>query len=287
MMQKSPLITSQSLNETYEPYRVFDASFYLSNENKDAEKLYKETHLPHAGFFDIAKISDKESEYPNMLPSPEQFEEHMNALGIANEDTLVFYDQKGLFSAARAWWMMKTMGHENVYVLDGGLPGWQTAGYPVDSDIVATAPTNDYVAKVQPERLAMLFDVQMVVNDPSVCILDARSPVRFNGKSPEARAGLRAGHIPNSANLHYASLLAEDGIHLKSVDALKKNLSSATDYRASLAMTDLSFVMSCGSGVTACILALVVEHCGFSNPVAVYDGSWAEWGSYDEKDLVG
>lgn len=230
---------------------------------RDAAAEFAATHVPSAVFFDIDRHSDHSTDLPHMLPTPQAFATAVGALGIGNQHAVVVYDAAGLFSAARLWWMFRVFGHCNVAVLDGGLPKWRAENRVTESGKPQPAAAN-FTATYNP---ALLRD-KAAVSATSAVVLDARSAPRFAGAVPEPRAGLRSGHIPRSRNLPYTSLLAPDGSLLPKPELLQR-LSPAQDKPV---------ISTCGSGVTACILDLALEHIGHRDH-AVYDGSWAEWGA--------
>lgn len=222
--------------------------------------------------FDISgAFSDPESSLPNTMCSAQQFQAQVRQLGINNSDTVVVYDDKGLFSAPRAWWMFKAMGYKKVYVLDGGLPAWQKANYPVTDSYALTQQIGNFIAEPQPNFFIDKQTVLKTLSEPDTLLLDARAKKRFSGEDPEPRANMRSGHIPNSKSLHYNRLLTNAGT-LRSKEELT-TLFNELDVKGK----HLQF--SCGSGVTACILALGAMEVGFEqSTLCVYDGSWSEWG---------
>jgi thiosulfate/3-mercaptopyruvate sulfurtransferase len=249
---------------------VFDATKYLPNEPKDGRAEFRAAHIPGARYFDIDEVADQDTDLPHMVPSPGRFAKLMDALGVGNTSRVVFYDQKGLASAARGWWLMGLFGHDEAAVLDGGLPKWlresraTERGDPPPPSAVSFRP--DYRAA----RLRGIGDVLGDVTTRAELVLDARAAGRFTGAVPEPRAGMRSGHIPGSASLPYTDLLHADGT-FRSPEALRAR------FAASGADGARPPVTSCGSGVTACILTLGLRLAGLPEG-AVYDGSWTEWG---------
>ncbi|MBD1582095.1 rhodanese-like domain-containing protein [Pseudoalteromonas sp. S16_S37] len=220
--------------------------------------------------FDISgALSNPTASLPNTMCDSAQFQANMRQLGINQNDTVIVYDDMGLFSAARAWWMFKSMGFEQVYVLDGGLPRWLELGLPCAQEYAIVQKVGDFVAKPQDNYFIDSQQVLSAIEDESVLLLDARSAKRFTGEDPEPRDNMRSGHIPNSKSLPYQQILNEQGL-VKSVSELKSLFTQ-------LGVTDQALQFSCGSGVTACILAMAADECGYAN-LAVYDGSWSEWG---------
>lgn len=255
---------------------LFDATYFLTDKTRDPYAEYIDERLPGSRYFDITTIADTSSDWPNTVPSAQEFEKSIQALGCNSDHTIVAYDRLGLFSAARVWWLFRHFGHESVAVLDGGLVKWKADQLPVVSGVVEY-PAGNFKANVKPARLRSAEQVQEVVassSTDSVQIVDARGAGRFAGNSPEPRAGLRAGHIPGSYNLPYDQLLNEDKTY-KSDSEIRRILD---DTGISL---DKPIVTTCGSGVTACILSLAFERLGASD-TAVFDGSWTEWGSREE-----
>jgi thiosulfate/3-mercaptopyruvate sulfurtransferase len=267
-----PLVTTEWLAaELGKPdLVVLDATKYLPNEAKDGRAEFLRAHIPGARYFDIDEVADTDTNLPHMVPTPGRFAKLLGGMGVGNSTRVVFYDQKGLASAARGWWLMGLFGHDNAAVLDGGLPKWQREGHraedgaPPPTKAVAFRP--DYRAS----RLRGIGDVLRNVTTRSELVLDARAAGRFTAEVPEPRAGMRSGHIPGSTNLPYTDLLNADG-----------TFRSPDDVRARLAQAGVDgsrpIVTSCGSGVTACILTLGLRLAGLPEG-SVYDGSWTEWG---------
>ena len=252
---------------------VVDASWYLPADGRDPRAEFLSSRVPGAQFFDIDTVADLEHACPHMLPSEPVFTQCVQALGIGANSRVVVYDGKGLFSAARAWWMFRVFGHDRVQILEGGLPAWIAAGYDTEQGEPAVArPGVGFVAAHQPAWLADAEGVQAALSSGSHTVVDARSDSRFAGEEAEPRAGVRPGHIPGSTNLHYAQILSGDPTVLKphsELEALFDDVGAGHDQPV---------VTTCGSGISACLLALALHELGRS-PVAVYDGSWAEWGA--------
>ena len=225
--------------------------------------------IPGALRFDFSNnIVDTNASSPNMMPSATIFEEKVKQLGVKQNSYLVVYDKQGLFSAARAWFMFKTMGFDNVAILRGGLPAWQAQGYETVDNYQEPSGDGDFVVTQDKQLFVDKHYVLNAINNDDIQIVDARGYGRFSGQETEPRLGMRSGHIPNSLNLHYASLIKQGA--LLDENELKRIFNE-------LVPAPKEFIFSCGSGVTACILALAADIAGFEQ-VKVYDGSWSEWG---------
>lgn len=250
--------------------RVVDGSYYLPGEGLDPRQEFEAQHIPGAVFFDIDAIKDPDSDLPHMLPPPHIFSSKVRKLGLGDGLRIVVYDQRGLFSAPRVWWTFRAFGHEEVAVLDGGLPKWLNEGRPVEE-----GPARAEERHFTPRQNSLLVRdrAQVLANLDSRAeqVLDARSAARFEGSAPEPRQGLRSGHIPGSRNLPFTDIIARDSQTLLPDDALRARFEGAG--------IDLErpVVTTCGSGVTAAVLALGLHRIGH-RAVAVYDGSWSEWG---------
>ena len=253
--------------------RVIDASWYLPDAGRDARAEYDEAHIPGARFFDIDEISNSRSDLPHMAPEPEKFVSRMRAMGIGDGHQVVVYDCAGLFSAARVWWLFRLMGKNDIAVLDGGFPKWRAEGREIE-DLPPVIRDRHITVHRQAHLVRDVTQVAAATKLRSPQVVDARSPSRFRGDDPEPRPGLRAGHIPGALNVHYATLLNENGT-LKDVADLRDAFEKAGVDLAKPVIT------SCGSGVTAAILMLALARIGHSS-ASLYDGSWAEWGMYDD-----
>lgn len=257
---------------------IIDASWHLPAAKRDARAEFRAARIPGSQFFDIDEISDTASTLPHMLPSPEKFSSRMRKLGIGDGKKVIAYDATGLFSAARAWWMFKVFGHDDVAVLDGGLPKWLAEARPVDDDIPLKPQERHFTARYQSMMVRDFADVAAALRSGAEQVADARSATRFRGEEAEPRPGVRAGHMPGARNVHYASLLKSDGT-LKSPDDI------AAVFAAAGVDTTKPVITSCGSGVTAAILSLGLSLIGAQNH-ALYDGSWTEWGGNADAPVV-
>jgi thiosulfate/3-mercaptopyruvate sulfurtransferase len=253
---------------------VLDATFFLPNQGRDAAREYLGAHIPGARFFDIDAIADHGNPLPHMLPSEAFFGESVGRLGIDNRTQVVVYDNNSFMASARVWWTFRVFGHERVAVLDGGLARWQALGLPTETGPVA-ATHREFTATFHPGLVRSLDDVKGLLNDPAVQILDARSPGRFTGTEPEPRQGLRSGHIPGSRNLFFKRLIDDRTHCFKPTPELQREFVDAgIDLRRPV-------VATCGTGVTASVLALGL-YCLGNEYAAVYDGSWTEWGGRND-----
>jgi thiosulfate/3-mercaptopyruvate sulfurtransferase len=249
--------------------RVLDASWYLPGMNRHPIIEYEKRHIPNARFFDIDDISDNRSELPHMVPPIEKFMSKVRKLGVGDGHQVIVYDGSGMFSAARVWWLFKMMGHKNIAVLNGGLPKWISDGFPVNDKPPIIRDRHMMVDQIS----SYVRDVTQVAAASKLGdheIVDARSPGRFRGEENEPREGLRRGHIPNSKNVFFKSLLNEDQT-FKNTTELKRVF-----YSAGVDMTK-PVITTCGSGVSAAVLNLGLELIGKTDH-SLYDGSWTEWG---------
>jgi len=268
----TPLVSTAWLAERLNDprTRVADASWYLPQAGRNAKAEYAAAHIPGAVFFDIDDLSDETSPLPHMLAPPPKFSGRMQSLGLGDEHLIVVYDGAGLYSSPRAWWMLRAMGHRDVVVLDGGLPKWRREDRPVD----------DVPVRPNPAKFTPRLDATIIRGFPQVLenlksraaqVIDARGWPRFSAQEAEPRPGLRGGHIPESYNVPYTLLTNADGT-LKSPEALRALFA---ERRVDLSLPSIT---TCGSGVTAATAMLSLVIAGATD-VALYDGSWAEWGS--------
>ncbi|XP_076903103.1 thiosulfate/3-mercaptopyruvate sulfurtransferase 1, mitochondrial-like isoform X1 [Bidens hawaiensis] len=278
--------------------KVLDASWYMPDEQRNPLQEYQVAHIPGALFFDVDGISDRTTNLPHMLPSEEAFAAAVSALGIENKDGVVVYDGKGIFSAARVWWMFRVFGHDRVWVLDGGLPRWRASGFDVESSasgdaILKASAASEAIEKVyqgqpvgpvtfqtkyQPHLVWTLEQVKKNAEDLTYQHIDARSKARFDGVAAEPRKGIRSGHVPGSKCIPFG-LMLDTSQTLLPADQLKKK------FEQEEISLDKPVVASCGTGVTACILALGLHRLGKTD-VPVYDGSWTEWGAQEDTPVA-
>lgn len=251
--------------------RILDGTMFMAAEGRSGRAEYEAAHIPGARFFDIDDISDARSELPHMAPPVEKFMSKLRAMGVGDGHQVVVYDAKGLFSAARVWWLFRLMSQDNIAVLDGGFPKWQAEGRAIE-DMPPIIRDRHMTVRRQNQMVKDVTQVAAAAKLGDYEILDARSAARFRGEAPEPRAGLRAGHIPGSKNVPYTDLLNAD-MTMKDPDALR-----AVFAAAGVDMTK-PVITSCGSGVTAAIINLALERIGKTDH-ALYDGSWTEWGAF-------
>jgi thiosulfate/3-mercaptopyruvate sulfurtransferase len=251
--------------------RILDASWHLPQVRRDPVAEYNAAHIPNARFFDIDDIADHASDLPHMVPPVEKFMSRMRAMGVGDGHQIVVYDAIGVMSAPRVWWMLKLMGHRDVAVLDGGLPKWVAEGRPTE-DLAPVVRDRHMTVRRQNHMVRDVTQVAAASKLMDHVIVDARSAERFRGEAPEPREGLRSGHIPNSRNVPFNTLL-NDNNTLRSDDEIRTIFEKAG--------VDLSkpIITTCGSGVTAAVLFLALTKIGKTD-LSLYDGSWSEWGAF-------
>ncbi|MDO6408951.1 3-mercaptopyruvate sulfurtransferase [Pantoea phytobeneficialis] len=273
----APLFVSADwLKEHYteETLQVLDARMLPPGQEavRDIQAEYLAGHLPNAPFFNIEALSDHTSPYPHMMPRAEAFAVAMRELGVSQDKHLVVYDEGNLFSAPRAWWMLRAFGCVNVSILAGGLAGWKAAGYALATGPVSLSE-GEFEAKYDSTQVKRLTDVLLISHEGGAQIVDARAANRFNAEVDEPRPGLLRGHIPNSRNVPWNNLVANG--------ALKPAAELRTEFEKAGVKLEQPIIASCGSGVTAVVVILALTSLGVRD-VTLYDGSWGEWGSRDD-----
>lgn len=273
MAQSFNLVTTKWLADHLDEVVMADASWYMPGDARAPEAEYESCHIPGAIFFDIDALSDRNTDLPHMLAPAAAFARKAGALGLSDGRMVVFYDGAGLFSAARAWWMLKACGHTQVAVLDGGLPKWRAEGRPLVSGR-ETLPPAHFTARLMPGLVRNWRQVLENLGSKAEQVLDARGAPRFTAAEAEPRPGVRGGHIPGSTNIHYKSLLQDDGCFKPVAELTALFAAKGVDLSAPI-------ITSCGTGVTAAILLLALDLAG-AKTLALYDGSWTEWGGRDD-----
>ena len=275
-----PLVSCAWLAERLDApdIRVLDATTFLPGDTRNARAIFAERRIPGAAFFDIDEIADTESALPHMLPRPEKFASRVRKLGVGDGARVVVYDNQGLFSAARVWWTFRVMGHEDVVVLDGGFPAWERGGHPIETGPPQQRMERHFTPRFRADLVRDLGDIQRVVAQGGAPILDARPAARFRGEAGEPRPGLKSGHMPGARSVPSSTLLTSEGL-MRGGDELKQILAAAG------ADTARPAICTCGSGVTAAIVALALARLGRWD-ASIYDGAWAEWGGRDDTAIA-
>ncbi len=249
---------------------VVDASYYLPGEGLDPRREFEAQHIPGAVFFDIDEIADPDSDLPHMLPPSHIFSSKVRRLGLGDGLRLVIYDQRGIWSAPRVWWTFRYFGHKEVAVLDGGLPKWLDEGRPVE-DGPAAPEERHFTPRANDFLLRDLGQILANTRSREEQVIDARRRGRFEGREPEPREGMRSGHIPGSLNLPFTEIIDQSSQTFLNNDEIRRR------FEAEGLNLRRPVIASCGSGVTAGVLALALHRLGHRD-IAVYDGSWSEWG---------
>ena len=257
---------------------VFDASWHLPGTSRNAHVEFEEAHIPGALFFDIDEICHQGSPLPHMLPSTVEFASRMKQLGVGDGTRIVAYDADGIFSAARVWWMLRVMGHEDIAVLNGGLRKWKLEEHTIEDGPQRNRTPKHFTPRLNSSLIKDRHDILKLIKSPGQPIVDARPAGRFRGEQAEPRPGLRSGHIPGSSNIPHSSVLNSDGT-MKPVEQLQLIFNNAG------VDTTGQIIATCGSGVTASVLALALARMGRLD-TAIYDGSWAEWGADENLPLA-
>ncbi|MFH6769164.1 sulfurtransferase [Gaetbulibacter aquiaggeris] len=265
-----PIVSVEWLHSNLDAENLIILDASINKVGGGDNDLKSELQIPKSLFFDLKEaFSDVSAPFPTTFPSEKQFTLEAQNLGVNSDSAIVIYDDKGIYSSARAWWIFKAMGHNNVAVLNGGLPKWIDAGFGSEFKREYKLTQGNFIAQYNPEYMKFFDDVKQASSQKSHKIIDARSEARFKSLEPEPRIGLRSGTIPNSLNLPFEDLLED--YQLISKDLIETKFKS-------LANKEEAIIFSCGSGITACVLALGAELSGYKN-ISVYDGSWTEWGS--------
>jgi thiosulfate/3-mercaptopyruvate sulfurtransferase len=278
-MTQDPLVSTAWLRDHLDApdVRIVDASWFMPGTPRDPKEEFLATHIPGAVFFDIDEISDETSDLPHMLPSAIKFASRVKKLGLGDGSRIVVYDSTNILPAARVWWHFRAMGHEDVAVLDGGLPKWIAEGLPTEDGPPAPQERH-FTPRLQADIIRSLDQMKIIVETGREQIIDARAAGRFTGEVPEPRAGLRGGHMPGARNIPLSALLAPDGTMLPADKLVIVFATAGVDITKPI-------VSTCGSGITASVVALALARLGRPRS-AVYDGSWTEWGGLADTTVV-
>ena len=265
----NPVVSAEWLHENFNDPDLIILDASPKNNVSGLKTDFPGIQIKGARIFDLKNnFSDKNSDLPNMLPLPNDFSFECQKLGINNNSKIVVYDNLGIYTSPRVWWMFKTMGHDNISVLNGGLPAWKNKGYSCEPINMTTYKQGDFLASYNPEFVKNAQDILTNIDSCEAIVIDARSEGRFNATAPEPRADSKSGHIPNSKNLPFKNVL-------KNGKFLPKN--ELSEIFKDLNLNEKPLIFTCGSGLTACIILLALELIS-ENPKSVYDGSWTEWG---------
>ena len=269
------LVETDWLEKNLDNVKIIDCSWHMPQTKRNGFEEYKVRHVPNAIFFDLDDNSKKDTKLPHMLVDKNNWEKIVSKMGIKKEDKIIIYDNSPLLSSARAWFLFRYYGHENIFILNGGLKNWKKSGGEITNKKTVILKS-DFQSKTEKKDLVVdLNQMISVSNDNSKLILDARSYKRFTGEAKEPRPGLLSGHIPNSKSLTSSDLVTSDGF-LKSVEELEKIFASNNINKSE------QIIATCGSGVSACVITVAL-HCLGKKNVPIYDGSWTEWASSGQK----
>ncbi|MDR3511325.1 MAG: 3-mercaptopyruvate sulfurtransferase [Caulobacteraceae bacterium] len=278
-MDRDPFVSTEWLAAHLEApdLVLIDATWFMPGTPRDASAEYAERHIPGAVHFDIDEIADHSTDLPHMLPEPADFAIHARRLGVEPTSRVVVYDAQGLFSAPRVWWMFRAMGHENVAVLEGGLARWIAEARPVEAGWIQK-PHGEFKAHPDPDLVRRLDQVREALDGGGAQVLDARAADRFSGRAPEPRPGLRSGHMPGALNLPWQTIVTAEGVLAPKAELERLFKAAGVDL-------DKPIVTTCGSGVSAAILAIGLARLGHWR-TPVYDGSWSEWGARSDTQVA-